>query len=169
MSCGDTGDTLGKRSPIRARIGWFGFAGIYPAGLIHEKAGLINTKSALRRPFGWNRHPAGSKKSLISTNWRHDRRPDQAVLLEMEKNPCFDPHSGSLLRRAPTCISGLECVRQSWQAAAINLRAELLFLIVLSDGGVITRLPLKEGPDPDSGHNSRKCGHNSTFSLVSPT
>ena len=47
------------------------------------------SKSAIRRPFGWNWHPAGSKKSSNSTNCGHDLRLDRVVLCRKKKNPCF--------------------------------------------------------------------------------
>ena len=40
------------------------------------------------------------------------------------------------------------------EGTTINLRAELLFMMILSDGEVITGLPLKHGPGLDAGHNS---------------
>ena len=95
----------------------FPILGLDP-GIIHEKAGLIITKFALCRPFGWNRHPAGSKKSLNSTNWGHDLRRDRAELLEMEKKPCFYLPIRIYSRRVPTeilsSVMGMQRVCSEW-------------------------------------------------------
>jgi len=43
-----------------------------------------------------------SKKSLNSTNWRHDLRPDRVVILRKGKKACFDPPIEVYPRRIPT-------------------------------------------------------------------
>jgi hypothetical protein len=66
-------------------------------GIIPEKLGIIRTFSPFHRR---------EKKSLNSTNWSNDLRPDHIAICENGKNPCFGPKIKSFYRRTPTRISG---------------------------------------------------------------
>ena len=97
-------------------------------GLIRQKAGLIRTfQQFLRRKI----------TDANSTNWRHDPEPDRTVLLEREKNPCFDAHdlryfpSGTDGNCAATVVksSGIGCLncaggRVSYVTSHYELRGE---------------------------------------------
>jgi hypothetical protein len=97
--------------------------------------------------------------------------PGRGILgyLKTKRTPVFNQKSMVLSDGDRRKSRGSGDVRQSRWGAAINIMVEPLFMIAISDGGVITGLLLKEGPGPDSGHNSPKTGHNSFFFDCSPT